>query len=176
MASEKLLKARAAVKSKKPTFKRGQTNQFAKFKNDPKWRKPKGMGNKVRRQRRGQAAMPKVGYGSPKMIKGLNKEGLKEILVYNAIELANIKTGEIAKIAGNVGGKKKLEILNKAKELKMGFANVKDIEKTIQSLTKVKKEDKKDSKKDSKKDTKKETKKDSKKETPKEAKKEVTKK
>ncbi|MCA9458931.1 MAG: hypothetical protein KC550_00115 [Nanoarchaeota archaeon] len=181
MASEKLLKARAAVKSKKPTFKRGQTNQFPKFKNDPKWRKPKGLGNKVRRQRRGQSAMPNVGYGSPKAIKGLNKDGLREVLVYKSDELVNIKKGEIAKIAGTVGGKKRLEIINKAKESKMALANIKDTEKAIKTLTKVKKEAKKEVKKEvkkeAKKDSKKDTKEEAKKETPKkEAKKEVAKK
>ena len=69
MVEKKLLQVRAQVKSRKPTYVRVQSNQFAKLKNKgASWRKPKGMGNKVRRGRRGQASMPQVGYGSPKSV------------------------------------------------------------------------------------------------------------
>lgn len=140
MTIEKLVKVRNQLKSRKPKFKRPQTNQFAKLKNSNKWRKPKGMGNKVRRRRRGLSKMPTVGYGSPSLVRHLNKEGFREVIINNIADLANIKSKEdIAKISSNVGGKKKLEILSEIKKKNLSVSNVKDIDKKIKELTKQKK-------------------------------------
>ncbi len=158
MAIEKLLKTRAAVKKRKPTYKRVQSHQFAKL-SEVKWRKPKGMGNKVRRNRRGKPSMPQVGFGSPKAIKGYNKEGFKEVIVNNVSELKNVNTKtEVAMVGGNVGAKKKLEILAEAKKANIKVSNVKNVEEKIKSLTKTSKkvEPKKEEKKvEAKADTKK---------------------
>lgn len=133
------LKVRAQAKKRKPTFKRSQTNQFAKLAKGG-YRKPKGMGNKMRRTRRGHLRLPTVGYGSPREVKGLNREGFREIMVNNVSDLSkvNAKTDAVV-ISSTVGGKKKLEILAEIKKLKLIVANVKDIDATIKSLTKEKK-------------------------------------
>ena len=139
MASDKLLKVRSIIKKRKPTYKRVQSHQFPKL-NDGKWRKPKGMGNKVRRGRRGKPSMPEVGFGSPKSVRGLNKKGLIEVIINNSSELSNIDSKtQIAIIGSTVGSRKRLEILNEAKKLKLEIGNVKDIEKSIKALTKEKK-------------------------------------
>jgi len=145
MVEKKLLEVRSQIKSRKPTYKRVQANQFAKLKNKgASWRKPKGMGNKVRRGRRGQPSMPEVGFGSPKSIRGLNKDGFKEVIVSNVADLAKINTKEeVAVISRTVGSRKKVEILAEAKKLKLTVSNVKDVDETIKSLTKEKKVEKK---------------------------------
>jgi large subunit ribosomal protein L32e len=144
MVDERLLKVRNVMKKKKPTFRRQQSNQFAKFKNSDSWRKPKGHQSKMRLRRKGHRAMPSVGYKSPKAVRGLNRNGFKEVLVYNVFDLENVdnKTSQ-AVIARTVGGKKRLDILKKGQELKISFANVFDIDEKIKSLTKVKKVEKK---------------------------------
>ena len=136
---KKLLDARKASKSRKPTYKRVQSHQFAKLQ-DVKWRKPKGMGNKVRRGRRGKPSMPEVGFGSPRLVKGLNKHGLKEVIVSNIKDLESIdaKT-QAAVLSKTLGGRKKLDLLAKAKSLSISIANVKDVDSKIKSLTKEKK-------------------------------------
>ncbi len=142
MAETKLLAVRKQIKSRKPTFRRSQVNQFAKLRNTNNWRKPKGMGNKIRRGRRGQPASPTCGFGSPVAVRGLNKDGFKEVIVNNIVELTNIDSKtEIAVISRTVGGKKKLAILNEAKAKKVSVANVKDIEIAIKALTKGKVEE-----------------------------------
>lgn len=142
MAEERLLKVRAETKKRKPIYKRVQANQFAKLKNKgASWRKPKGMGNKVRRGRRGQASMPQIGYGSPKSVRGLNAQGLKEIIVNNVTEIQTIDSKtQIAVISASVGAKKKLAILEFARSKKLAISNVKDIDSSIKALTKEKKE------------------------------------
>lgn len=85
--TKELVKTRSQVKKRKPTYKRTQHNQFAKFKNDVKWRRPKGMGNKERRNRKGHIGTLRVGYGSPSEIRGANKDGLFEVLVHRVEDL-----------------------------------------------------------------------------------------
>jgi len=140
MADEKLLKVRATLKKRKPTYRRVQAHQFAKLNHETKWRKPKGMGNKVRRGRRGKPSMPEVGFSSPKSIRGLNKNGLREVIIGNTSDLVKLNAKEdIAVIGRTVGGRKKIEILAKAKELKVSVAGHKDVDASVKSLTKVKK-------------------------------------
>lgn len=140
MNKENLLKTRIKIKSRKPTFKRFQSHQFAKLRKDDKWRMPKGMGNKVRRNRRGKPSMPTVGFGSPKAVRGLNRLGFVEVIVSNVADLAKVNQKEdTVVIASSVGKKKRLAILNEAKKLKLNVSNIKDIDTKIKSLTKVKK-------------------------------------
>lgn len=144
MAAEKL-KVRKQIKSRKPTFKRSQTNQFAKFKGDS-WRSPKGMGNKIRRGRKGHINKPTSGYGSPKEVRGLNHNGLREVLVANVSDLANVNAKEdVVVIKASVGKRKRLEILTQVKSKSLKLSSVKSVDELIKALTKApKKETKKE--------------------------------
>ena len=140
MTREKLLVVRKEVKSRKPKFKRAQVNQFAKLKNTDAWRKPKGMGNKIRRRRRGLPKMPSVGYGSPSKVRGLNKKGLEEVIVTKISDLENKNLKEkVIVISRTLGARKRLELLKIIKQKKFDVANVKDIDSEIKNLTKKKK-------------------------------------
>ena len=102
------LETRKATKKRKPTYKRIQSNQYAKFR-DIKWRRPKGKGNKDRRNRKGHIGMIQVGYGSPKEVKGMNKDGFQEVIVNNVADLKTITSKkQIAVMARTVGAKKRL--------------------------------------------------------------------
>ncbi len=144
MVSDKL-KTRTEVKKRKPTYKRVQSHQFAKL-SETKWRRPKGMGNKVRRGRKGKPSMPEVGYGSPKEVRGFNKAGYEEVIVSNVADLANVGKGQAAVISSTVGGRKKMAILTEAKAKKIVVSNVKDLDAALKALTKVKKEKKSEKK------------------------------
>ena len=157
MTSEKLV-IRTTIKKRKPTFVRRQAiRQFAKLKKSG-WRAPKGMGNKQRRGRKGQPIKPTCGFGSPKEVRGLNKDGFKEVLVYNLKDIGKVQKGEVVVIASSVGGRKKLEILKEIKSKKLIVSNVKDVDLEIKKLTKEKKKEdkKKEVKKSSKSTSKKE--------------------
>ncbi|MFH1779969.1 MAG: eL32 family ribosomal protein [Candidatus Micrarchaeota archaeon] len=115
-------------------------NKYAKIKRVPKfkrqnwdlikrvrqtgWRKPRGIDNKQRISASGQGALPKIGYGTKTSEKHLHPIGLKEVLVHNASQLKN--AGKLLiRIAGGVGNKKKIEIIQEAKKLGLKVLNPK---------------------------------------------------
>ncbi|MCD6591026.1 MAG: 50S ribosomal protein L32e [Candidatus Aenigmarchaeota archaeon] len=117
----KLLELRKKIKKKKPKFKRQEW--FRKKPLGEKWRKPRGINSKLRIRKKSKGKVPSPGYGSPRLVKGLNSEGYREILVRNVRDLEKINPKEeIAVIASGVGKKKRFEIIEKAlkKNIKIG--------------------------------------------------------
>ena len=115
---------------KKPKFKR---QQGILKKLDDKWRKPKGLHSKLRLQKRGKGKKPRIGYGSKKISRGLIK-GKKPDYITNLKDLEKAKESII--ISSKVGLKKKLEMIKKAKELKLEISNIKDIDKFLEEVKK----------------------------------------
>ena len=115
------LKLRLKIKRKKPDFIRKRVKIFKRL--GLKWRAPRGIHSKLRMHKREAGNLPRPGYGSPKAVKGLHPSGFREILVYNLNDLKKIGQGEAARIAANVGKKKRLEIMKKADELKLKVLN-----------------------------------------------------
>ena len=88
-----------------------------------KWRRPKGIHSKMRRQRKGYPVSPSVGYKRPKTER--NKiNGHMPILINNLNDLGKIKKDCIAVLSGNVGARKKIEIIKKAEEMKIKILNL----------------------------------------------------
>lgn len=127
---KELLAARKKVKASKPkNFLRTDSNR-KKYKN--KWRKPRGLHNKRRLGFRGHQKNPSAGYRSPVEVRGLNKQGLKEIIVSNLSDIKNIDgKGTIIIISKSVGLRKRLEILNELKNTNLQVQGITNIEKYI---------------------------------------------
>ncbi len=86
-----------------------------------KWRKPRGIDFRLKKE---NGAKPKMGFRSPAEIRGLHPSGLQEVYVRNLNELKEIKEkNKVIRLNGNIGKKKKKEILKKAKEKKMRILN-----------------------------------------------------
>ncbi len=121
---ERLLRVRKRLKSKKPTFLRTLWWKFPKFKNDPKWRKPKGIDNPMRLKLKGYPPLVEVGYRSPAKVRGLHPTGLKPVVVHSVSELEKLDpTKHLVVIASTVGLRKRLEIMAKAREKGFRVAN-----------------------------------------------------
>ncbi|MBW6451810.1 MAG: 50S ribosomal protein L32e [DPANN group archaeon] len=133
------LEKRKEINKRKPVFRR---SDIQRKKIGSSWRKPTGRHNKIRKRIRG--SMPHPSYSSPRMVRGLHASGYKDILINNVKELLNIdiKT-EVARIAGTVGTKKRIDIMNEAKKMEIRILNPGI--KTLQKLKELKeKETKKD--------------------------------
>jgi len=140
MKIKELLGIREKIKSKKPHFLR--RNNKIKLRLSKNWRRPKGLHNKMRLNKKGYAKPLRHGYGSPSEVKYLDhKTGLMPIIVHNKNELLSLNTEkEIALISSTVGTKKKLELIKIAQEKNIRV--LQDLE-NIKLRIKKKQEDKK---------------------------------
>lgn len=121
---KKSLELRKAKNKKNPNFDR--VNSLVKIRLQNTWRRPRGRQNKTRRKFKSYLHMVTVGYGKPRITKGMHKSGLHQKIVNTVSELQTLDkntTGVI--VASNVGQKKKITILNKAKELGLRVLNLK---------------------------------------------------
>lgn len=119
---KRLLRIRRLMKRKKPDFLRQNWFRFPRL--GEKWRRPKGRHSKLRKHEKNRGFLPKPGYGSPALVRGLHPSGLKEVRVFNARELEGLdpKTHAV-RIAAQVGKKKRIEIMKKAQELGIRVLN-----------------------------------------------------
>lgn len=101
------------------------------------WRKPKGRDNKMRDKRRGYPAVVKIGYKKA--------DHKSSIIIKNVKDLEKVKAHNLI-IIGKVGKKKKIEIVEKAKE--KGIKINLNIDKFLEKVKKkgIKEEIKKDPK------------------------------
>ena len=104
----------------RPVFRRSEFGRFKKLKE--KWRKPRGIHNKIREGKKG--IKPKIGWKKPE------KEEIPRI--ENLNELKNLKAKEII-ISSSVGKKKRLEIEKLCKEKKIKILNVRKLDKKKES-------------------------------------------
>jgi large subunit ribosomal protein L32e len=117
------LALRKTIAEHRPDFPRQESWRYARIK--VAWRKPKGIDNHQRKQKfRGRPGLVKVGYGGPKVAKGLHPSGFTDNLVHNVADLGklNPKTDGV-RIGHGVGTKKRLEIVKKAMEKKFKVFN-----------------------------------------------------
>lgn len=81
------------------------------------WRRPKGHHSKMREHKGYRQDVVSIGYRKKRAERGLHPCGLREVLVSNPKELEDIDPRmEVARIKGSVGNRKRLEIVNVAKE------------------------------------------------------------
>lgn len=126
--ARKLLKPK--LLRKMPKFKRSDSWKYVRVKE--RWRTARGIDSKMRLERKGYLKSPNAGYGTPRKYRGLHPSGLREVLVFNPEALKNIAPDKQAvRVAHTVGAKKRNEIFEKAKKLKLLVLNPRGI-KTIE--------------------------------------------
>ena len=120
--NKEALELRKKISQRRPEFVREESWRYVRL--HPRWRKPKGIDNHQRKQKRGWPALVKIGYGGPKIAKGLHPSGYTDNLVYNLkdLEKLNPKTDGI-RFGHGVGKRKRLAIVTKAKEMNFKVFN-----------------------------------------------------
>ena len=112
---KRALRLRSLKKSRVGPFRRQEWFRYKRL--GIKWRKPRGLHSKMRRNMKYRSNIPRIGYGAPSEAKGLHPSGFKEVMVYNVKELDGIEPKtEAARIGHGVGTRKRKEILERARE------------------------------------------------------------
>ena len=112
------LEIRKKVSKNRPKFIRPESWRYKRL--ETTWRKPKGVDNHQRKQKsRGRPGLVKVGYGGPRISKGLHPSGYTDNLVHNLQELTKLDPKiDGVRLGHSVGTKKRKEILKFAIEKK----------------------------------------------------------
>jgi len=127
------LELRAEVAKSRPEFKRPESWRYKRL--ETNWRKPKGIDNHQRKQKsRGRPGLVKVGYGGPKIARGLHPSGYTDNLVYNIDDLEKLNPKiDGVRIGHSVGTKKRKEIVIKSIEKKFKIFNARVSERASKS-------------------------------------------
>lgn len=121
-ATSRLLRVRKRQKLKKPHFV--QTDQHKKKKLQDTWRRPRGHHNKKRQYITSKGQMARVGFGSPAAVKGLHPSGFEEVLLDRLQDMEHINPGiQAVRISRTVGQRKRMQIIQKAKDLGLKILN-----------------------------------------------------
>ena len=119
----KALKTRAEVSGRRPEFLRQEWHRRKRLQN-VRWRKPVGDHSKMRHHYGYRPNVVSIGYGGPKAARYLHPSGFKEVRVWNVTDLEKLNPEvEAARVAHSVGMKKRLEIEERADELKIRVLN-----------------------------------------------------
>ncbi len=128
-----LLALRRALKAKKPGFARDESYKRKRL--SISWRKPKGMHAKLRLHLNSAGRFVSPGFGSPADVRGLDRSGLEPVLISTPSQLDALDAkAQGVIISVSVGAKKRIAILERAKEKKVSVLNVKDAEAFIKSI------------------------------------------
>jgi large subunit ribosomal protein L32e len=130
---KELIAQKISMKKRMPKFERQEAHVKARLSRSG-WRKPRGFQSKMRLQRKGYNAIVKVGYRTPKMLRGRLISGILETIVINPSDLKNIQKDQIALIPRTLGNRKRLEVLKEAKKLKIRISNYSNINAKISEI------------------------------------------
>lgn len=116
------LAKRAMISGRRPAFKRQEWFRYSKL--GEKWRKPKGIHSKMKRQLKRRPPMVDIGFRGPVAARDLHPSGFEEVMVYNVDGLEGIDPKKQAvRIGGTVGTKKRIAIEDRADELGIRVLN-----------------------------------------------------
>jgi len=122
LENRRLLNIRKRQKRTKPSFVRQESWRYKRVK--PSWRRPRGIDSKMRDERKGWPASVKVGYRSPKGVRGFHPSGFEEIMIYNEYDLDFINpSNQVVRIGHTVSRKKRVLIVQRADELGVYIVN-----------------------------------------------------
>jgi large subunit ribosomal protein L32e len=122
-----LLRVRERQKSKKPKFTQQESWRYKRLSSS--WKRPKGLDSKMRLKKKGVPKSVEIGYRSPRLVRGFHPSGFEEKLVNSLKDLETVESNQLVRIGHTVGSRKRLKIVDKAKELGLRVLNNRGVDK-----------------------------------------------
>ncbi len=105
-----------------PDFVRQQAELYKRVPDN--WRRPRGIHSRMRRGKAHRRPRAKIGYRTPRQVRGMHPSGFREVLVHTPDEVDDVDPAtEAIRIGGTVGGRKRAQIIEKADELDIRVLN-----------------------------------------------------
>jgi large subunit ribosomal protein L32e len=106
------MRTKRMLRKSTPKFTRHAPHRKARLMNKSQWKKPRGLHNKMKDNKRG--SLPKVsdGYRTPQEVRGLHISGMEIVHVSNLKQLEGLKKETQAVVISSVGAKRQIELLN----------------------------------------------------------------
>jgi len=130
---KELMEYKAAKKRRNPNFMRQEFNKRIRLSRSS-WRKPKGVDSKMREQRGGHRPIVKIGYGTPRILRGRLSSGLIEKRINTIEDFKNLAKDEIALIPRTIGNRLRLILLKEASKSKIPISNFRDVDAKIKEI------------------------------------------
>ena len=117
-----------------PKFRRSRA--FTKKRLDSKtWRKPRGLHNKQRLEKKSRSAKVKIGYAIKKESKGKIK-GKTPVLIHSIEQILKLTQENIAIISAKVGARKRIQMIKELAKKKIEVSNINEINECVNALSK----------------------------------------
>jgi large subunit ribosomal protein L32e len=114
--------SRNKLKARKPKFVRQESWRYDRV--DESWRRPRGTTSRMRRRRRGWPKSVSVGYKMPEKLRHLHPSGFREVNVSRVEDLERLDASQcVVRISHTVGERKRVAILDRARELQIRVLN-----------------------------------------------------
>lgn len=127
-----LLALRKKISAKRPHFRHFDWQKRKEV--GTRWRRPRGLHNKMRKGVWGKPATVNPGYRGPVAVRGLSQEGLVRSLVYTVSEVAKLDAKKHAVIVGSMGGRMRVAVLGECKKKGITVLNHKNIDEAIKTV------------------------------------------
>ncbi len=130
----RLLRLRLKMERREPRWMRIDEWRYKRVEGKG-WRRPRSLDNKIRKEVKGYPRRVKVGYGKPRLVRGLHPSGFEEVIVHRPEDLKGVDPSRQAvRIASTVGLRKRIEIVKKAQELGIRVLNITaDVKRALES-------------------------------------------
>ncbi len=127
-STKRLLRLRLKMNRMRAKFRRLNTLKLKRV-DEESWRRPRGIDNKIKLSRKGYPSLARIGYRNPRAARGLHPSGLVEVLVRRPQDLEGLDPRKhCVRIAHTVGGRKRLQIIEKAKSMGLRVLNAVGVE------------------------------------------------
>jgi len=128
-----LLDQRTKMKAHKPHFLVHDSHKRKEIRK--RWRKPKGLHNKMRLGKKGYPIMVSMGWRSPKKVRGFHGSGFKVKIINSVSDLKGIDNKiEAIIISSSVGTKKRLLIIEESQKNSINILNFKDVDAYVKKV------------------------------------------